>query len=207
MNTAKCPACNKSSLVLDDGSGELVRANLIHAHIRKTVNQIYARNPKFSIRPTETISQIGVKKMRLFGKTAEIVLNRVFDDADLKRRAKACLRSAKTTGIGWAKVYYQTDIEPNPIIRNKIMDSNAQLEQLEYLKKQSSDPSEVVAKERAILELKQFKSQLEKEEHIVVSEGLVIDVVDPTNMVLDLSTVQNFDDYLQIPFHMNCICI
>ena len=184
----------------DDGSGELVRANLIHAHIRKTVNQIYARNPKFSIRPTETISQIGVKKMRLFGKTAEIVLNRVFDDADLKRRAKACLRSAKTTGIGWAKVYYQTDIEPNPIIRNKIMDSNAQLEQLEYLKKQSSDPSEVVAKERAILELKQFKSQLEKEEHIVVSEGLVIDVVDPTNMVLDLSTVQNFDDYLQIPF-------
>jgi len=184
----------------DDGSGELVRANLIHAHIRKTVNQIYARNPKFSIRPTETISQVGVKKMRLFGKTAEIVLNRVFDDADLKRRAKACLRSAKTTGIGWAKVYYQTDIEPNPIIRNKILDSNTQLEQLEYLKKQSNDPSEIAGKERAILELKQFRSQLEKEEHIVVSEGLIIDVVDPTNMVLDLSTVQNFDDYLQIPF-------
>ena len=184
----------------DDGSGELVRANLIHAHIRKSVNQIYARNPKFSIRPTETISQTGVKKMRLFGKTAEIILNRVFDDANLKRRAKACLRSAKTTGIGWAKVYYQTEIEPNPIIRNKIIDSNDKLAQLEYLKLQSKDPNEVVAKERAILELKQFKSQLEKEENIVVSEGLVIDVVDPANMVLDLSSIQNFDDYLQTPF-------
>ena len=184
----------------EDGSGQLVRANLIHAHIRKSVNQIYARNPKFSIRPIETISQVGIKKMRLFGRTAEIVLNRVFDDANLKRRAKACLRSAKTVGVGWVKVYYQTDIEPNPVIRNKILDFNAQVEQLEYLKQQASDPSEVVAKERAILELKQFKSQMEKEESILISEGLVIDVVDPINMVMDLATIQNFDDYLQTPF-------
>ena len=184
----------------EDGSGLLVRANLIHSHIRKSVNQIYARNPKFSIRPTETVSQVGVKKMRLFGRTAEIVLNRVFDDADLKRRAKACLRSAKTVGIGWAKVYYQTDIEPNPIIRNKIIDSTNQMEQLEYLKSQSKDSEEVASKERTILELKQFRSQLEKEESIIVSEGLVIDIVDPINMVLDLASVQNFDDYLQAPF-------
>lgn len=184
----------------DDGSGELVRANMIHAHIRRSVNQVYARNPKFSIRPSETVSQKGVQKMRLFGKTAEIVLNRHFDDGDLKRRAKACLRSAKTTGLGWVKVYYQTQLEPNPIIRNKIIDSRDQQAQLEFLEKQAQDPDERANKARAKLELKQFISQLEKEEMMIVSEGLVIDVVDPTNMVIDLSTIQNFDDWQQTPF-------
>ena len=58
----------------------------------------------------------------------------------------------------------------------------------------------MASKERTILELKQFRSQLEKEESIIVSEGLVIDIVDPINMVLDLASVQNFDDYLQAPF-------
>lgn len=31
-------------------------------------------------------------------------------------------------------------------------------------------------------------------------EGLVCDVVDPTNIILDLSTIQNFDDYTRVPF-------
>lgn len=184
----------------EDGEGGLVRANLIHAHIRKSVNQVYARNPKFAIRPSETVSQVGIKKMRLFGKTAEIVLNRHFEDGDLKRRAKACLRSAKTTGIGWVKVYYQTQLEPNPIIRNKIIDSRQQQEQLEHLESMATDPDERANKARAKLELKQFISQLEKEEMMIVSEGLVIDVVDPVNMVIDLSTIQNFDDWKQTPF-------
>ena len=68
----------------DDDSNALVRANLIHAHIRRSVNQTYARNPKFSIVPTENIDPAAYRKMRLFGKTCEIVLNRFLDDAGLK---------------------------------------------------------------------------------------------------------------------------
>ena len=67
----------------DDGSNLLVRANLIHAHIRRSVNQTYARNPKFSIVPTENLDPSAYKKMRLFGKTCEIILNRFLDDAGL----------------------------------------------------------------------------------------------------------------------------
>ena len=184
----------------DDDSGKLVRANLIHSHIRRSVNQVYARNPQFSIRPIEQINGENQKMMRLFGRTCEIVLNKHFSDADLKRRAKATVRAAKSTGVGWTKIHYQTELEPDPIIRNRIKDFRDDLEQLEYLKEQLTDEKMRSEKERMILEKKQFLVQLEKEEMRVASEGLVIDVVDTKNIILDLSTIRNFDEYSLSPF-------
>ena len=191
----------------DDNSGKLVRANLVHAHIRRSVNQVYARNPQFSIRPIEQINPENQKMMRLFGKTCEIVLNRHFSEADLKRRAKATVRAAKSTGVGWAKVHYQTELEPDPIIRNRLRDYRDDLAQLELLQDQLTDDKLRSEKERMILEKKQFISQLEKEEMKVASEGLVIDVVDTKNMILDLSTIRNFDEYALSPFLAEAIWI
>lgn len=184
----------------DDGSEMLVRANLIHAHIRRSVNQTYARNPKFSIVPTENIDSSAYKKMRLFGKTCEIVLNRFLDDAGLKRRAKSALRASKTTGIGWVKVYYQTQKEPDPIIVNKLRDTTDDLARMKYLQSESTDPKTMEIRERQMLEIQQYADSLSKEKDMVVSEGLVIDLVDSSNILLDVSTIRNFDDYQFAPF-------
>ena len=184
----------------DDDSNTLVRANLIHAHIRRSVNQTYARNPKFSIVPTENIDPSAYRKMRLFGKTCEIILNRFIDDAGLKRRAKSALRAAKTTGIGWVKVYYQTKKEPNPIIVNRIRDTQDDLERMQFLQSEVSDPETKEHRERQMLEIQQYVDSLSKEKDMIVSEGLVIDVVDSNNILLDVSTIRNFDDYQFAPF-------
>jgi len=184
----------------DDGSNQLVRANLVQALIKKAVNSSYARNPQFSIRPTENVALGQLKPMRLFGKTAEIVLNRVFDSAQLKRRAKACLRAAKTTGIGWAKIYYQTETEESPIILGRIRDARDDLAQLEYLRMQIQDPELRDQKDRLLREKKDLIGALEKEKDVIVGEGLVIDVVDSANVIIDISTIRNFDDYVRAPF-------
>ena len=184
----------------DDKKKGLVRANLIHAHIKKSVNQTYARNPQFSIRPTEQVSPTAIRKMRLFGKTAEIVLNRMFEDAKLKRRAKSCLRAAKTTGIGWAKVFYSTDIQTDPIMQSRTTDLQDRMAQIEKLKRQLSDPEEIANKERLRLELKQTEKSLEVESEQIVYEGLVIDVLDSKNLIIDVTTIKDFDDYAKAPF-------
>ena len=184
----------------DDGSNQLVRANLVQSLIRKAVNSSYARNPQFSIRPTENVALSALKPMRLFGKTAEIVLNRVFDASQLKRRAKACLRAAKTTGIGWVKVYYQTQTEESPLIRGRIKDAEDDLEQLEYLKTQIKDQEQRDHKERLLREKRDLVKALESEKDVIVGEGLVIDVIDSANMIIDISTIRNFDDYVRTPF-------
>ncbi|MEE8405063.1 MAG: hypothetical protein V3S17_06705, partial [candidate division Zixibacteria bacterium] len=184
----------------NDQKQGLVRANLIHAHIKKSVNQTYARNPQFSIRPTEQVSPEAIRKMRLFGKTAEIVLNRMFDDARLKRRAKACLRAAKTTGIGWVKVFYSTNLQNDPIMQSRTNDLQDRIQQIEKLKRQLSDPEEIADKDRIALELKQANQSLELESEQVVYEGLVIDVLDSKNLIIDITTIKDFDDYAKAPF-------
>jgi len=179
---------------------EVVRANLIHAHVRRTINQEYARNPAFSIRPIESVNPSSYRKWRLFGKTAEIVLNRAFTDAHLKRRAKACLRSAKTSRLGWMKVTYQTDINRQPLSLGRQRDAEDQIRQIELLKKKSKDPETVAEHDRHLLELKNARDEATVEDGSLQIEGLVCDVVDPTNIILDLSTIQNFDDYTRVPF-------
>ena len=183
-----------------DSGGGLVRANLVHSHIKRSVNKTYARNPKFAIRPVENVNPSAYQKVRLFGKTAEIVLNRYFEDADLKRRGKACLRAAKTTGIGWAKVFYQTITEPDPIMKNRMKDALDDLEQLQLLKSNVESNEDLGERDRKILELEQFVSSLEQESEKIISEGLTIDVVDSERILLDLSTTKNFDDYIRTPF-------
>lgn len=184
-----------------DGEQGLVRANLVHAHIKKAVNKTYARNPQFSIRPVENINPSAYEKVRLFGKTAEILLNRYLDDADLKRRGKACLRAAKTTGLGWVKVYYQTTMPgETPIMKNRMKDALDDLEQLRLLDDRVADDQDVSDRERKVLELENLISSLTQESEKILSEGLVIDVVDPSRVLLDLATTQNFDDYPKTPF-------
>ena len=184
----------------DDHKKGLIRANLIHAHIKRSVNQTYARNPQFSIRPTEQVSPQAIKKMRLFGKTAEIVLNRMFDDAKLKRRAKACLRAAKTTGIGWVKVFYSTNIQSDPIMQSRTKDVQDRIEQIDKLKAQLSDPEEIANKDRIKLELEDSQKSLAMESEQITYEGLVIDVLDSKNLIIDVTTIKDFDDYTKAPF-------
>jgi len=179
---------------------DVVRANLIHAHVRRTINQEYARNPEFSIRPIESVNPSSYRKWRLFGKTAEIVLNRAFTDAHLKRRAKACLRSAKTSRVGWLKVTYQTEVDRQPISMGRQQDAEDQIRQHELLKNKSKDPEERAEHDRIMLELKNFLAEQDEPSKGVSVEGLVCDVVDPTNIILDLSAIQNFDDYTRCPF-------
>jgi len=183
----------------DDGGG-LVRANLVHSHIKRSVNKTYARNPKFAIRPVENVNPSAYQKVRLFGKTAEIVLNRYFEDADLKRRGKACLRAAKTTGVGWAKVFYQTITEQDPVMKSRLKDALDDLEQLQLLKANVDSNEDFGERDRKILELEQFVSSLEQETEKIISEGLTIDVVDSERVLLDLTTTKNFDDYVKTPF-------
>jgi len=184
----------------EDGDGGLVRANLVHSHIKRAVNTTYARNPQFSIKPVENVNPSAYQMTRLFGKTCEIVLNRYLDDAELKRRGKACLRAAKTTGIGWAKVFYQTKTGDDPVMKNRMKDAMDDLEQMRMLKDKVNDPDELQDHERKVLELERFIESKKSEVEKILSEGLVIDVVDPGRMLLDLSTTQNFDDYTKTPF-------
>lgn len=183
----------------DDGEGGLVRTNIIHANFTAILPQIYAKNPEIAVTPSEAAGDNSYAWIGGFCKTMQAVLNRVFvKDANLKPRAKAAIRSAMTTGIGWAKVSWQKDIRKDPLIENRIADTQDNLQRIRHLiaEIEEGDDSrdELEAKQA---ELEQQLSALQQQAEVTAAEGVAIDrVLTEDIFVLD-DTLYDFDGYSQ----------
>lgn len=167
----------------DDDDG-LVRANIIHPELKKSVNEAYAKNPEISITPTEAVTPQRYDVWKQFGKTGELVLNSQFapGQANLKKRAKQCVRAADTCGIGWLKVVYQRDIETDPVVLNRIKDVQDNIQRLDRLIMQTDENNPDEEMDSASLpearkeELKQQLMALQEQVEVVRSEGIVMSV-------------------------------
>jgi hypothetical protein len=166
----------------DDGLGGLVRANLIHPEIMSLVSTVYAKDPDISVAPTEAVTPDRYPQYKAFGKTLELVIHNQFSpsQANLKARAKAAVRAAATSFIGWAKVVYQKDYEEDPLILNRIKDVQDDIERINHLIASidkdggNSDESEQSLDSQKE-ELQQMLESLQEQAEVVRSEGLVID--------------------------------
>jgi hypothetical protein len=177
----------------DEGT---VRVNLTHAHVKKAVNRSYARNPEFSIRPTRFVNPSSMPMWRMFGQTAEIVLNRALKAADFKRRAKSCLRAAKTSRIGWLKVRWQQEVKTDGMVKNEIRDTQSKLAHLKSLEYKIENDEDRQNHEGLKMELEELLETLESQEEFVALQGLVFDVVSPKNMLIPFKGIENFDEYV-----------
>jgi len=136
--------------------------------------------------------------MKQFCRTLEITLQRQLDDADLKKRGKACTRSAQTTSIGWVKISYQRDQQTDVLIQNRIQDTQDNLQRLTYLSDKQTDSTnperDTQLAEQA--ELEQQLNALENQVEVTIAEGLVIDRILSEDIVIDPDVV-DFDCYEQ----------
>jgi len=177
-----------------------VRVNIPHAHIKRSVDRAYARNPEFAIRPTQFVNPGTIPMWRMFGQTAEIVLNRAFKAAEFKRRAKTCLRAAKTSRIGWLKVRWQQETKVDGEVKNRIRDTNDKIEELKRLEIEADDAQSFEEKEAALLELEELKEALEAKAEFVALQGLIFDVVDTKDILIPSKALSNFDEYVNVPY-------
>lgn len=183
----------------DDGKGGLVRTNIIHSNFAAILPQIYTKNPEIAVRPTEAAGAGAYAWVGPFCKTMQAVLNRVFvRDARLKKRAKSAIRSAMTTGIGWVKVGWQKDIRKDPIIENRIADTQDNLQHIRRL----IDDIEDGDAGRCELEAKQAELQnqlaaLQEQAEVVAASGVVIDRVLTEDVFILDDTISDFDGYEQ----------
>jgi hypothetical protein len=182
----------------DDGEAGLVRTNIIHSNFAAILPQIYAKNPEIAVTPTENAGSV-VPWVPGFCKTLQSVIDRVFvKDGRLKKRAKSAIRSAMTTSTGWAKVSWQEDIRKDPIIENRISDTQDNLQRIQYLiaEIQEGDDSrcELEAKQG---ELEQQLKSLQQQAEVSSVEGIVIDRVLTEDIFIIDDTIYDFDQYDQ----------
>ena len=166
-----------------------LRANLIHGTITSILPSIYSRNPEISAVPTNK-----VKSLKLLCKTVETVTNRHLENAGLKARGKATVRSALTSSFGVVKVMYQRDIKEDPIIKGRIQDTQDNIRDVEGLLAEIEDPDHRCELEAKRAELNELMASLNVKVEVTAAEGLVIDRVLTDHLLIDPSVVE-FDDY------------
>ena len=182
----------------DDGESGLVRTNIIHSNFAAILPQVYAKNPEIAVTPSEAAGN-AVQWVPQFCKTLQSVLGRKFvKEGRLKKRAKSAIRSAMTTSIGWAKVSWQKDIRKDPLIENRIADTQDNLQRIRHLieeiKEDDDSKCELEAKQG---ELEQQLIALQQQVEVSTVSGIVIDRVLTEDIFIIDDTIYDFDQYEQ----------
>lgn len=182
----------------DDEDG-LVRVNLIGSMLEAIQPSIYARAPEIAVELDDRLDTSAYPTINKFAKTLENALN-VFlvKDADLKKRGKAMVRGTLTSTIAYAKVIYQKDYNEDPLIRNRINDTQDNIEKINLLLEETDPDGPECANHTAkLFELQQQVAALEKQVEVVAAEGLVVDALDAEDLIILDNSVRDVDEFDQ----------
>lgn len=182
----------------DDDKG-LVRTNLIGSVLETLQPAIYAKAPEIAVTLDESSDTTDYALVKPFTETLQSALNRfLVKDAKLKVRGKAAVRSAITTTIGWVKVIYQVDKTTDPVIRNRINDTQENVQRLEVLIQETKqDGGACDEYEAKLFELQQQISGLEAQLEVVSSEGLVLDTIPSEDIIVLDDSCRDIDEFMQ----------
>lgn len=118
------------------------------------------------------------------GKTLEIIFEHYtgIDYPDFKKRMKANVRRAKTTGVGYTEIGFHRATEPDPDVTKRIGDMTAQIE---FIKATQSDvrDGELSEDDERVSEMESTIKTLEEESLVVVEEGIVFDFPRSTDII------------------------
>lgn len=182
----------------EDGEGGLVRVNLIASVVNTIQPNIYAKAPEVSVQPEERLNPAEYQGVRGFARTLELVLNRyAIRGAQLKVRGKEAVRSSLTCTTGWVKVIYQKDKRGDPLARNRIDDAQDNILRIEQLVRETEDEGKCAEYQAKMAELRQQIAALESQVEVVVSEGIVIDNVQPEHILILDASIKTIDEYTQ----------
>lgn len=133
-----------------------------------------------------------------FADTLELVINRLWKDAKLKKKARRWVRSALSVGVGWFKALFFTETGPDPQMTGELRDLKQSLETLQGLQKQLSYDgfSNPQARDAKIYEVEQTIQGMGPKLEKVIRQGLHIDFVPAEQMTVWLDVAAT-EDYLE----------
>lgn len=165
------------------------RANLIQSTLTVVLSKVYAKNPEMSAQPRNKAMDL-----RLFADTVSEVTQANLEEAKLKKKAKAAVRAAMTCSFGIVKVQWQREMREDPIIKDRIQDSQDNILRIESLIAQLEDDAQRGAEEANKRQLEEVMAGLQAQLEVVAAEGLVIDRVPSDRLLVD-TAVEDIWEY------------
>lgn len=181
------------SNVGDDGEKGVVRVNIIKSRLDIIQPSVYAKNPEISVIPDEHLSANSYELINSFAKTLEILINKILvKEAKLKKKGKQSVRAALTTTVGWIKLIWQEEYNEDPIIKNRIQDTQDNIARINMLIKEAEDPT---CHESSLAELKHQLKALEEQAEVTKAYGFAIDNVLAEDILILDDSLNCIDDY------------
>jgi hypothetical protein len=178
------------------GEKETVRANLHFANMAAMLPQVYAKDPEFAAKPTEAVGQAQMEAVKKFAATAEILLKtKVVKGGHLKARSKSLLRSGYSTSVGWLKASWQETKAQDPLIANRLKDTQDNTDHVQRLLNEASDPKFAAQRETKLAELRQALEGLKTPQEVTVARGIALDFVMTEDVVILDPSVRAIGDY------------
>ena len=175
---------------------ETVRANLHYGNMAAMLPQIYAKDPEFAAIPSKSVSPEQMAAAKKFASTAEFMLDKVVvKDAGLKKPAKKIIRSTFTTSVGWLKASWQEKKAADPLIENRIKDTQDNIDRVQMLLDKLEDPSAGSDHETQLAQLKQTLAGLETQQEITVAKGVALDFVMSEDILIIDPSIRAVSDY------------
>lgn len=175
---------------------DTVRANLHYGNMAAMLPQIYAKDPEFAAQPSKGVSTSQMEAAKKFAATAEFMLQKmVVKDAGLKKPAKKIIRSTFTTSVGWLKASWQEKKETDPLIANRIKDTQDNIDRVQMLLDKLKDPTAGQDHELQLAQLKETLAGLEIQQEITVAKGIALDFVMSEDIVVLDSSIRSISDY------------
>jgi hypothetical protein len=183
----------------EDGESGLVRVNLIGSVLETIQPSIYAKAPEIAVTVDDRINTEQYPLVSKFSATLQDALNTfLVRDGKLKIRGKSSVRSALTCTLGWVKVIYQRSTKDDPIIRNRINDTQDNIDRIKLLVEETKqDGGECADHEAKLFELNQQIDALHKQVEVVTAEGLVVDNLSPEDLIVLDASCRDVDDFMQ----------
>lgn len=177
-------------------TNEKMRSNLHFANLAMMRPQVYAKDPEFSVTPTNAVGDSQMDAATKFCRTAECVLTeKLVKGAKLKKRAKRLLTSAFTTSIGWWKLSWQEDRKKDPLILDQLKDTQDNIERIKQMREDLGDPSKASDMDLQLAKLREAVAGLERQSEIVVARGLALDFLLSEDVLILDDSVREIGDY------------
>lgn len=186
-----------NGLTDDDGQKGLVRTNIVSSKLNTIATNVYARAPEIAVSLNERLDSADYSAIKKFAKTLETALNTLFvHEANIKKVGKQAFALSQLKTVAWAKVIYQKDVREDPQVKNRINDTQDNIERIKRLIKETEKSNgNCDDNEAKLFELNQNVESLHKKIEVTVADGLVVDVIEPKDIIILDSSCIEIDDY------------
>lgn len=176
-----------------------VQTNVIAPQLNTVLPLIYARDPEISVRPSKAVDEARYEATKKFTDTLQIMSQREWTKANLKKQAKRMVRSGQTVGLGWLKAQLCTDTIKDPLMASKYNSLQDNLKEIDALiaEDNSADTLDDLAVRREEIQNQMILVHAGSERQVV--KGTVIDMVRGDDILVS-PDVRELLDYTDAPW-------